>query len=172
MLRQQKTVVGVIGGHNANTTEAALLSAEYSGRILAQRGITIACGGEDGIMEAVCKGAKSVGGTTIGILKGKNKRDANAFVDYAIPTSLDLAFMNVLIWFSDGILGFDGRYGTLSEIGLALDIGRPCVLVGKHVLLDSTTIDTNLFKHFPSADLPTVDLAVQALVEMINRERS
>jgi len=64
-----KPIVGIIGGHVHNTTTQALMIAEKTGEKLAQLGIAIACGGEDGIMESICMGAKKHGGTTIAITK-------------------------------------------------------------------------------------------------------
>jgi uncharacterized protein (TIGR00725 family) len=58
------------------------------GHELARRGATVVCGGLDGVMEATCKGAQSAGGRTIGILPGKNYRDANPYVDIPIVTGI------------------------------------------------------------------------------------
>jgi len=143
-----KKVIGVIGGHNHNTTKKARSISEKIGVILAENGYTIATGGEDGIMESVCKGAKSVDGTTIAIIKGNDKQMANKYIDYVIVTSLDLAFMNVLIWSSDCVLAFTGKYGTLSEIGLSLDIGKPLIMIGDNDLLVKENIDRDNFIHF------------------------
>lgn len=131
-----KPIVGIIGGHYKNTNNQALYCSELLGELLAAKGLTIACGGEDGIMESVCRGAKKSNGTTIGITKGNQKGFANKYIDYEITTALDLAFMNVLIWTSDIVVGFDGRYGTMCEIGLVMDIGKPLVLIGEHKLIN------------------------------------
>jgi|GEM_PF-4182187 len=143
-----KKIIGVIGGHSQNTTKKAKLISEKIGVILAKNGYTVTTGGEDGIMESVCKGVKSVNGTTIAIIKGNDKKMANKYIDYVITTSLDLAFMNVLIWSSDCILAFTGKYGTLSEIGLALDIGKPLIMIGDNDLLVKENIDRDNFIHF------------------------
>ncbi len=147
-----KKIISVIGGHNHNTTKEAKSISEKIGVILAENGYTIATGGEDGIMESVCKGAKSVDGTTIAIIKGNDKQMANRYIDYVIATSLDLAFMNVLVWSSDCILAFTGRYGTLSEIGLALDISKPLIMIGDNDLLIKENIDRNNFIHFSKVE--------------------
>lgn len=143
-----KKIIGIIGGHNHNTTVEAKLMSEKIGIVLAKHGYTVATGGEDGIMESVCKGVKSVNGTTIAIIKGNNKQMANKYIDYVIATSLDLSFMNVLIWSADCILAFTGKYGTLSEIGLALDIGKPLIMIGDNDLLVRENIDRDNFIHF------------------------
>jgi len=147
-----KKVIGVIGGHNHNTTEKARLTSKKIGMMLAENSYTVATGGEDGIMESVCEGVKSANGTTIAIIKGNDKQMANKYIDYVIATSLDLAFMNVLIWSSDCILAFTGRYGTLSEIGLALDIGKPLIMIGDNDLLVKENINRDNFIHFDKVE--------------------
>ena len=134
-IEKRNMVIGIIGGHRKNTTRQALIFAERVGKRLAELGFVVVTGGGSGIMEAALRGAKSVGGTTFAITKGNRKDDANNYADHVFPTSLDLAFMNVLMWSSDAIIAFDGKFGTMCEIGLALDIGKPIVLFGRHELI-------------------------------------
>ncbi len=168
-IHKSKSIIGIIGGHTHNTNAQALKIAEKTGERLAQLGIAIACGGEDGIMESVCKGAKKYGGVTIAITKSNKKGFANKFIDYEIPTSLDLAFMNVLAWSSDAIIAFDGRFGTMCEIGLILDIGRPLALLGKHELINSGKIKAEKFVHLKEYTDENVQKAVEFVVRNINR---
>jgi len=168
MTHKSKPIIGIIGGHAHNTTTQALMIAEKTGEKLAKLGLTIACGGEDGIMEKICKGAKKYGGTTIAITKSNKKGFANKFIDYEIPTSLDLAFMNVLVWSSDAIIAFDGRFGTMCEIGLILDIGRPLVLIGKHELINSKKIRTENFIHLKEYTDVNIQKAIDFVVRNIN----
>ena len=79
-INTSKIIVGIVGGHSNNTNKQALSLAEKTGECLAKLGVTIACGGEDGIMEVVCKGAKRFNGTTIGITKGNKKDEANTIL--------------------------------------------------------------------------------------------
>ena len=162
-----RPIIGVFGGHAANTISEAIRLAEITGQRLADDGAAVACGGEDGIMEAVCRGAKSKGGTTIAIMKGNRKEAANRFVDIVIPTSLDLAFMNVLAWSSDGIIAFDGRFGTLCEIGLVLDIGRPLVLLGRHELINTAAIRSPNCLHLSDYSTASVDEGLDFLRQRI-----
>lgn len=163
-----KPIVGVIGGHTHNTNKKALVFAEKTGEKLAKLGIAVACGGEDGIMESVCMGAKKHNGTTIAITKSSKRGFANKFVDYEIPTSLDLAFMNVLAWSSDAIIAFDGRFGTMCEIGLILDIGKPLVLLGKHELINSGKINTEKFIHLKEYTDKNIQKAIDFVIQNIN----
>ena len=78
--------VAVIGNGRCSADVAAL--AEAVGRELAQRGAVLVCGGLGGVMEAACRGAKSAGGLTIGILPGTSRRDANPYVDVPVVTGM------------------------------------------------------------------------------------
>lgn len=156
-------LVGIVGGHLANTTEPALHLAEAVGEELARRGYGVVCGGFDGVMEAACRGAKRAGGTTVGILKGNDWRAGNAWLDIPILTSMDVACNNVLVWTAMGLIGFDGRYGTLNELALALDFGRPLVTVGRHELLNVAGVRSTRFSHFEGYDLALVPEVVDRL---------
>jgi uncharacterized protein (TIGR00725 family) len=125
-----RQLIGVLAGRAANTTPEACALAEAVGAEIARRGASVVCGGGDGAMEAVCRGCKRAGGTTIGLLKFSDHDDANPHIDFAIPTSMDLARNNIIVWSAMGVIAFDGWYGTSSEIFLALDIGKPLVVVG------------------------------------------
>ena len=81
-------VISVIGGSKANNKVANL--AQEIGREIARLGAILVCGGLGGVMQAAAKGAKEAGGITIGILPGTNKKDANPYIDIAIPTGLGL----------------------------------------------------------------------------------
>jgi len=164
-----KPMIGIIGGHSSNTNLQALSLAEKTGEQLAKLGITVVCGGEDGIMEAVCKGAKRHNGVTIAVTKSNKKEDANRYIDYVIPTSLDLAFMNVLAWSSDAVIAFDGRFGTMCEIGLILDIGKPLVLLGKHELIHSEKIDSHSFAHFEEYSDENIQNAIDFVIQRIHK---
>ena len=165
---KSKPIIGIIGGHAHNTNIQALTIAEKTGEKLAQLGMAIACGGENGIMESVCKGAKKHGGTTIAITKSNKKGFANKFIDYEIPTSLDLAFMNVLAWSSDAIIAFDGRFGTMCEIGLILDIGKPLALLGKHELINSQKIKAEKFIYLKEYTDANVQKAIDFVIQNIS----
>jgi uncharacterized protein (TIGR00725 family) len=81
-------------------------------------------------MEAACRGAKASGGTTVGLLPGLDRRDANPYVDVAIPTGLGEARNALVVRTADALIAIGGGYGTLSEIGLALRTGKRVVGLG------------------------------------------
>jgi uncharacterized protein (TIGR00725 family) len=159
-----RPMIGIIGGHLNNTNPYALILAEKVGEHLSELGLAIVCGGEDGCMEAVCRGAKKHKGVTIAITKSNDKQFCNEHVDYVIPTSLDLAFMNVLVWSSDVVIAFDGRYGTMCETGLVLDIGKPLVMLGKHELVRTDKIQSDNFAHYPEYSVESAEKAVQFVI--------
>jgi uncharacterized protein (TIGR00725 family) len=81
-------------------------------------------------MEAACKGAKAHGGVTVGILPGIDRSQANPYVDIPIITGLGEARNAIVVRTADAVIAVSGGYGTLSEIGLALKMGRPVVGLG------------------------------------------
>jgi uncharacterized protein (TIGR00725 family) len=115
---------------------AHLDAAEAVGRALAERGAVVVCGGLGGAMEAACRGAKSAGGTTVGILPGTDRSAANEFVDFAVATGLGEARNAVIARTTDAVIAVGGAYGTLSEIALALAAGK------KVIGLDTWTLAT------------------------------
>ena len=120
--------VSVIGAGQCEAAERAL--AEEVGRLVAKEGATLVCGGLGGVMEAAARGAKEAGGVTIGILPGHSRSTANPHIDHVITTGLGHARNLAVVSSGDAVIAIGGRYGTLSEIGLAATIGRPVVILG------------------------------------------
>ena len=104
-----------------------VVAAEAVGRELAARGAVVVCGGLGGAMEAACRGAKEAGGTTVGLLPGLDRRDANPYVDVAVLTGLGEARNALVVRTADALVAVGGGYGTLAEIGLALRTGKRVV---------------------------------------------
>ena len=119
-------IIAVIGSSNPATREHVDL-AEGVGRELARRDIMVVCGGLSGIMEAVCRGAKAEGGTTIGILPGRAAAEANSYVDIPIVTSMGYSRNVIVVHTGEAVIAVGGAFGTLSEIGHALGDGIPVV---------------------------------------------
>jgi uncharacterized protein (TIGR00725 family) len=103
--------------------------AEEVGRLLAERGCTVVCGGRGEVMAAAARGAKSAGGSTIGILPGTSRAEANDWIDHVVLTGLGHARNAIVAASGDGVIAVGGRYGTLTEIGFASLLGRPVVIV-------------------------------------------
>lgn len=123
-----KKIIGVIGGSAVDQT--AFEIAYEVGKLIAKAGAILICGGLTGVMEAACKGAKEAGGTTIGILPGLNIDDANPYVDIPVATGLGHARNLVIINTAQAMIAISGRYGTLSEIGFALQSSKPVYGLG------------------------------------------
>jgi uncharacterized protein (TIGR00725 family) len=107
-----------------------MAAAESVGRELAQRGVVVVCGGLGGAMEAACRGAKEAGGTTVGLLPGADRRQANPYVDVAVATGLGEARNALVARTADALVAVGAGYGTLSEIALALRAGKRVVGLG------------------------------------------
>jgi uncharacterized protein (TIGR00725 family) len=119
--------VSVIGGGHCEAAECAL--AEEVGRLVAQRGATLVCGGLGGVMESASRGAKLAGGTTIGILPGHDRRLGNPYLDFVVTTGIGEGRNLAVVSSGDAVVAVGGSYGTLSEIGLAARIGRPVIII-------------------------------------------
>ena len=117
--------VAVIGPGDAGPDEVA--AAEAVGGELARRGAVLICGGLGGVMEGACRGASESGGVTVGILPGADRRQANSYVEIAVPTGLGEARNALVVRAADALIAVGGAYGTLSEIALALKAGKPVI---------------------------------------------
>lgn len=123
-----KKIIGIIGGSAVDQT--AFQTAYEVGKLIAKAGAILICGGLTGVMEAACKGAQDAGGMTIGILPGLNINDANQYVDIPVATGLGHGRNLVIINTAQAMIAISGRYGTLSEIGFALQSGKPVYGLG------------------------------------------
>jgi uncharacterized protein (TIGR00725 family) len=121
-------IVAVIGSATCTPAEAA--AAETVGRLLAEAGAVLVCGGRGGVMAAACRGAKSAGGLSIGILPGTDSSEANPWVDVPIVTGLGEARNAIVARTAESLIAVGGSHGTLSEIAFALKWGKPVVGFG------------------------------------------
>ena len=125
MTSNRKKIIGVIGAGDAGAED--LQMAEAVGEEIAANGYTLLCGGMGGVMEAASRGAKSKGGTCIGILPGKSKNDSNPYIDYAVVTAMGHARNVIVVGSCDAIIAIGGSFGTLSEIAFALRLKIPII---------------------------------------------
>jgi len=117
-------------GTGADASAGELAEAEEAGAAIAAAGATLVCGGLGGVMEAACRGARSRGGLTLGLLPGTDREAANGWVIVAVPTGLGEARNALVVRAADAVVAIGGGWGTLSEIALALRTGVPVVGVG------------------------------------------
>ncbi|MEJ2697500.1 MAG: TIGR00725 family protein [Candidatus Sulfobium sp.] len=127
-MRANRKMIGVIGGRK--TEKHLLKEAEEVGRMIAEKGAVMVCGGLRGVMEAASRGARAAGGLTVGILPQEHKRDANQFIDIAIPTGLGIGRNAIIARTADALIAVGGEYGTLSEIAFALQMRKPVIGIG------------------------------------------
>ena len=120
--------IAVVGPGEAGLDELSL--AEDAGAAVATAGAGLVCGGLGGVMEAACRGARSRGGLTLGLLPGLDRDAANGWVVVAVPTGLGEARNALVIRSADAVVAIGGGWGTLSEIALALKAGVPVVGLG------------------------------------------
>ena len=103
--------------------------AERVGRLLAERGCTVVTGGLGEVMAAAMRGAKSAGGTTLGILPGETRAVANEWCDHVVVTGIGHARNLAVVASGDAVIAVGGSWGTLAEIGFARVLGRRVVVL-------------------------------------------
>ena len=113
--------VAVVGGGDCSPEVEDM--ARRLGRLLAERGHVLLCGGLGGVMEAACCGARDAGGLTVGILPGDGW-EANRCVGISIATGMGHARNVIIVKSADAVIALPGEHGTLSEIALALKMGK------------------------------------------------
>lgn len=118
----------VSGGGEADDRTAAL--AEAVGSAVAKSGANLLTGGLGGVMEAASRGAKTAGGLTVAVIPGSDSQAANRYVDIVIASGMTHGRNVILVHTADAVIALPGSYGTLSEIALALVMGKPVVSLG------------------------------------------
>lgn len=125
----RRHVAAVVGANSAS--ELILAAAEEIGRGLVDAGLRVATGGLGGVMTAASRGARNAPGwaegSVIGILPGLIASDANPYVDIVVPTGMNYARNTILVAMADVVVAVGGGSGTLSEIALAWQHGKPIV---------------------------------------------
>lgn len=124
----QELTISVIGAHEAS---AEVEDLSYNvGKIVSKVGAVLVCGGLGGVMQSAAKGAKEGGGLTIGLLPGKNKEDANPYIDIALPTTIGFARNAMVAASADIIIALPGSHGTACEISYGMVYKRPVIDCG------------------------------------------
>ena len=128
MPKKPKVIIAVIGGHDINPKVEQL--AHDIGKIVAKVGAILVCGGLEGVMEEAAKGCQQAGGTTIGLLPGISKADANQYIEIALPTSIGYARNAMVACCADIIVALAGSHGTSCEISYGLVYKKPVIDLG------------------------------------------
>ncbi|MBN1897570.1 MAG: TIGR00725 family protein [Spirochaetes bacterium] len=136
-------IVGVIGGALADKKNLDI--AYELGKLLAEAGYTVVCGGLSGVMEKACQGAFEAGGMTIGILPGYDTSSANPYVKIPIATGMGLARNYIIINTADILVAVNGRSGTLNEISAAFNMGKKVIAINSWKLKQAGPVEEDLF---------------------------
>jgi len=124
---KKDTYIAVVGPSAGTPTELTL--GEEVGRLIAEAGAVLVCGGLGGLMEAAASGCAEVGGRSVGIVPG-DRPAANPYLTVAVATGMGEARNAIVVRTADAIIAVAGEFGTLSEIALALKMGKPVVGLG------------------------------------------
>ena len=161
-MKDDLVFIGVIGGSDVSPKVAAL--AEEVGREIGRHKAILVCGGMGGVMEAACKGAVSEGGLTIGILPGDSRKQANKYVRIPIITGIGYARNVAVVKTSQAVIAIDGSYGTLTEIGYALQSGIPVIGLGTWTFSNKSQPECEVIK------VKTAKEAVEKAMDLIGKQ--
>ena len=124
---ERKPIIAIVGA--GKCSKKLRDKAAVVARQVVKNGGIIVCGGMGGIMEGAARGAWEGGGVSIGILPSEDRKDANKFITFAIPTGFGEARNLMVIRAADAVVAFPGKFGTLSEMAFALKIGKPLISI-------------------------------------------
>jgi uncharacterized protein (TIGR00725 family) len=127
--------IAVVGPSAGTPAELAL--GEAVGRGIAEAGAVLVCGGMGGVMEAAAGGCAEAGGRSVGILPTEDRLDANPYLTVAVATGMGEGRNSIVVRTADAVIAVHGEFGTLSEIALALKMGKPVVGLGTWELAKS-----------------------------------
>jgi uncharacterized protein (TIGR00725 family) len=127
MKNRRKTIIGVIGASSPSAAGAVL--AEEVGRLLAGHGVVLVCGGLGGVMESAARGCAAAGGEVLGILPAADAAQANPYVSLAVATNMGHARNVIIAHTAQALIAVEGEYGTLSEMAIALKLGKAVIVL-------------------------------------------
>lgn len=124
-MNDERLLIGVIGAGQCSS--AGYRQAREVGRLLAVRGAVLVCGGLGGVMEGAARGCREAGGDVIGILPGDCAAAANPYVNLPVVTAMGHARNMIIAQTARGLIAIEGEHGTLSEMAIALKLGKPVI---------------------------------------------
>ncbi len=152
--------VSVIGAAQADPE--LLRDAEEVGRLLAEAGVVLVCGGLDGVMEAASRGAAAAGGTVVGVVPSLSPDDANPHVTHSIATGIGHARNLAVAASGDAVIAIGGEWGTLSEIAYARKLGRPVIALDSWSLRSRASSELGIVAAASAAEAVSAALASAA----------
>ena len=135
---QRKPIIGVIGSGRA--TPDGYAAAREIGRLIAEAGAVLVCGGLGGVMEGASRGCAEAGGLVVGILPGPGAGEANPYVGIPVSTNMGHARNIVIAHTAQSLIAVEGEYGTLSEMAIGLKLGRQVIALGNRFLLEGVVV--------------------------------
>ena len=139
--QSRRTQISVIGASAAEEGSEVAQLAEEVGRLLAEAGATVVCGGRGGVMEAASRGAARAGGEVIGIVPGISIDDANPHCTQVVASGIGFARNLAVVASGDAVIAVGGAWGTLSEIGHARVFERTVVALHSWGLVGSEEME-------------------------------
>ena len=161
---QARACVAVVG--TSTGTRDELSHAEAVGRLIAREGWILVCGGLGGVMDAAARGVEAEGGTAIGILPGDDRSTASPHLTAGVATGLGEGRNVLIVRTADVVVAIGGEFGTLSEIALALKMGKS--VIG----LDTWSLGREGLDHDPIVRVSSAEDAVAAAREAMRVRRS
>ncbi len=155
--------VAVIGPSRCEPGSEAARLGEEVGRLLAEEGVTLVCGGMSGVMESACRGASEAGGEAIGIVPGHEVTEANEFCTHVVATGIGYARNLAVVSSGEAVIAIGGEWGTLSEIGHARAIDRTVVALRSWTLSGRERMENAPGVLLADSAREAVDLALESL---------
>lgn len=134
---QLTKIVTIFGSSSLTDNSIDYKNAFALGKELAEAGFVLCNGGYGGIMEASAKGAKSVGGKTIGVVSDFFDKIPNKFIDEAVFADSLLSRLQKLVELGDAYVVFRGATGTLVELALVWEYMIKGVMKEKPIIVFS-----------------------------------
>jgi uncharacterized protein (TIGR00730 family) len=177
-LRNIGPCVTIFGSSRLNEDDIDYKNVQNLAAELAKRGYSIMTGGGPGLMEAANRGAKSVGGLSIGCCIALPKHEpANSYLDICVSFKYFFTRKIMLTKYSDAFIAAPGGFGTLDELFeiivliqtakihrcpvylLNTEYWRPIIEFASNQMIESRTIDKEDLRLIRFSDDP-VEIAV------------
>ncbi len=116
-----KKVITILGRASRTEKPTDYNTAYELGRAIAEAGYLLCNGAYGQLMEATARGAKSIGGKTIGVVTDLFSKIQNQFLDETIVENSPMNRLNKFIKLSNAYIIFKGGLGTFIDIALIWD---------------------------------------------------
>lgn len=140
--------VAIFGSARFNNTHPYYLLTEKIAEKVAQLGFTIMTGGGPGLMEAANKGAKNVGGKSVGCnIILPHEQHQNPYLDKWVNIKYFFVRKTLLIKYSYAFVVMPGGFGTMDELFEALTLIQTKMIQQFPVVIFDTAFHKDLINH-------------------------